>query len=49
MSSGFAVLMDIFNNKIDFSYMAKGFKTPKLINLKRLNARSSCLVMFKAT
>ena len=35
---------DIFNNKIDFSYMAKGFKTPKLINLKRLNARSSYLV-----
>ena len=44
MSSGFAILMDIFNNKIDFSYMAKGFKTPKLINLKRLNARRSCLV-----
>ena len=47
MSSGFAVLMDIFNNKIDFSYMAKGFKTPKLVNLKRLNARSNCLVMSK--
>ena len=44
MSSGFAILMDIFNNKIDFSYMPKGFKTPKLINLKRLNTRSSCLI-----
>jgi 5-methylcytosine-specific restriction endonuclease McrA len=47
MSSGFAILMDIFNNKIDFSFMPKGFKTPKLFNLERLNARSSCLVMSK--
>lgn len=47
MSSGFALLMDIFNNKIDFSYMSKGYKTPKLSNLKRLSARSSCLVMSK--
>ena len=47
MSRGYAILMDIFNNKIDFSYMAKGFKTPKLVNLKRLNAKSSCLVMSK--
>ena len=47
MSSGFAILMDIFNNKIDFSFMPKRFKTPKLNNLKRINARSSCLVMFK--
>ena len=37
MSSGFAVLMDIFNNKIDFSFMPKKFKIPKLVNLKRLN------------
>lgn len=44
MSSGFAILMDIFNTKIDFSYMAKGFKTPKLTNLKRLSARHSCLM-----
>ena len=43
MSSGFAVLMDIFNNKIDFSYMPKGYKTPKLCNCKRLSARRSCL------
>ena len=47
MSRGFAVLMDIFNNKIDFSFMPKRFKTPKLNNLKRINARSSCLVMSK--
>lgn len=43
MSSGFAVLMDIFNNKIDFSYMPKGYKTPKLSNLKRISSRSSIL------
>lgn len=43
MSSGFAVLMDIFNNKIDFSYMPKGYKTPKLSNLKRISSRSSTL------
>ena len=47
MSSGFAILMDIFNNKIDFSFMPKKLKIPKLNNLKRLNARSSCLVMSK--
>ena len=37
MSSGFAVLMDIFNNKIDFSFMPKGWKTPKLSNLERIS------------
>ena len=43
MSSGFAILMDIFNNKIDFSFMPKGYKTSKLSNLKRISARKSCL------
>ena len=43
MSSGFAILMDIFNNKIDFSFMPKGYKTPKLSNLEIMSARSSCL------
>lgn len=43
MSSGYATLMDIFNNTIDFSYMPKGCKKPKLKNLKRLSARSSVL------
>ena len=43
MSSGFAVLMDIFNNKIDFSHMPKGYKTPKLSNLERIGSRSSIL------
>ena len=43
MSSGFATLMDIFGNKIDFSDMLRGMKTPKLSNCKRISARSSCL------
>lgn len=49
MSSGFAVLMDIFNNKIDFSHMPKGFKTPKLSNLDRISARKSCLCISRKT
>ena len=43
LSSGFAILMDIFNNKIDFSHMPRGHKTPKLSNLKRISSRSSVL------
>lgn len=47
LSTGYAILMDIYGNKSDFSYMPKGFKTPKIINLKRLEARSSWIVIFK--
>lgn len=43
MSSGFGILMDIFNNKIDFSDKPKGWKTPKLSNMQRIQARSSVL------
>ena len=43
MSTGFVVLMDINGNKIDFSDMPRGYKTPKLMNLIRLNARSTVL------
>ena len=43
MSSGFGILMDIFNNKIDFSDRPKGWKTPKLSNMQRIQARSSVL------
>ena len=43
MSSGFGILMDIFNSKIDFSDKPKGWKTPKLSNMKRIQARSSVL------
>ena len=47
LSTGYAILMDIDGNKSDFSYMPKGFKTPKITNLKRLEARSSWIVIFK--
>lgn len=43
MSSGLSVLMNIFNDKIDLSCLPRGWKTPKLSNLKRISARSSCL------
>ena len=43
MSSGFATLMDIDSAKIDFSYMPRGQKTPKMINFKRIRARSTTL------
>ncbi len=43
-SAGTCVLMDIFNQVIDFSFMPKGWKTPKLSNCKRIAARTSTLV-----
>ena len=43
MSTGYAILMDIDGNKIDFSNMPKGFKTPKLTNCKREQARKTIL------
>ena len=43
MSSGFAILMDIFGKKVNFDYMPKGWKTPKLSNLKRLASRKTVL------
>lgn len=47
-SIGFAMLMDIFNNKIDFSFMPKGKKTPKLLHCRRVSARRSCLCIIKS-
>lgn len=44
MSTGYAILMDIAGNKVDFSTMSKGYKTPKLANLKRLGARSTWMI-----
>ena len=40
-STGFAVLADINLNAIDFSFLGKGRKTPKLQNLKRISSRKS--------
>ena len=44
MNTGYAILMDIYGNKIDFSDMPKGMKTPKLSNCKRISARTSQMV-----
>lgn len=44
MSTGYAILMDIDGNKIDFSNMGKGCKTVKLNNCKRISARKTQLV-----
>ena len=44
MSSGYAVLMTADGQKADFSYMPKGYKTPKLSNLNRMEARKSWMV-----
>ena len=42
-SVGSCTLEDIYGNKIDFSYMPRGFKTPKLSNCKRISARNTTL------
>lgn len=44
MSTGYTILVDFDGNKIDFSNMPRGFKTPRLNNCKRINARSSQMV-----
>ena len=43
MSSGYAILMDIDGNKIDFSAMPKGYKTPKLSSCNRISNRKSII------
>ena len=47
MSTGFAILMDVFGNKVDFSSQPKGFKIPKLSNCKRVNTRSGLCISQK--
>jgi hypothetical protein len=47
MSSGYAILMDIEGNKIDFSNAPKGMKTPKLIKCERISARKSWIMVVK--
>jgi hypothetical protein len=44
MSSGYAVLMDIYGKKVDFSNLPKGYKTPKLGLCKRISARRNRLI-----
>lgn len=43
-STGYATLMDIDGNTVDFSSMPRGNKTPKLRNCKRVAARTSQMV-----
>ena len=40
-SKGYAILADINLNVIDFSFLGRGRKTPKLKNLERVGARKS--------
>ena len=42
-SSGTCELEDIYGNKIDFSQMPRGLKTPKLANCERVGARKTTL------
>lgn len=44
MSTGYAILMDIDGNKIDFSAMPRGYKTPKLSNCDRVTARTTQMI-----
>lgn len=44
---GYADLMDIENNTIDFSFMPRGRKTPKIKNMIRLEARKSWIIIEK--
>ena len=47
MSCGLTILMNIDGNKVDFDFMPRGFKIPKLSNLERVSARRSCLYIRK--
>ena len=44
---GYAFLMDIFGNKIDFSFMPKGGRIAKLSNMQRLQARGPSLCIYE--
>lgn len=39
--------MGIFGDEIDFGYMPRGLKTPKMLSFERLSARKSCLCINK--
>lgn len=47
MSSGFAILMDIKGNKINFENAPKGMKTPKLNNMERIGSRKTWIIQAK--
>ena len=43
-NNGFATLVDIFRNILDFSYLKKGYKVPKMKLLKRVSARKTTMI-----
>ena len=47
MSTGYAILMNIDGNKIDFSDAPKGMKTPKMENMTRIESRRSWITQAK--
>jgi len=47
MSTGYAILMDIQGNKIDFSNAPKGMKIPKMENMTRIGSRKSWIIQVK--
>ena len=42
-AAGTCILMDINKNTVSFDYLPRGFKTPKLLNCKRKEARTGVL------
>ena len=47
MSTGYAILMDIYGNKINFSNAPKGMKTPKMGNMVRIKSREAWIMESK--
>lgn len=43
-NSGIATLVDIFKNVLNFSYLPKGFKSPRMKLLRRISSRKTCIV-----
>ena len=41
---GIATLVDIFKDVLNFSYLPKGFKSPRMKLLKRISSRKTCIV-----
>jgi len=44
MSDGYCILMDITGKKIDFSDAPRGFKLPKMSNMKRISSRKTWII-----
>lgn len=40
-TNGYATLEDIFKNVLDFSYLPRGYKTPKMTMLRRISSRKT--------